>query len=409
MKKHLLILSLFLSSLSFTVYAQGDRFAYAVTDLTRDGISWSCLRRIDLQTGTYSDVLLQGNNMETPAFDAATRKQLTGPLTDARYGRIAQAPFGTGVAAIAYDKKHQRLFYTPMFIDQLRYVDLHTNKVYFVNNQELAGSAQKASDQSNIITRMTIAADGYGYALTNDGNRLLRFSTGKNITITDLGALADDPANKDISIHNSCTSFGGDMIAGDDGHLYIFTARNHVFKADPDTRLTTHLGVISGLPANFSINGAAVSGSKEILVSSAVDNSNLYIVNSDGWNAKATQAGPWRTSDLGNSNLLAVKPAVNPAPVSFLKEEAPDSRIQLYPNPVTQKSLTTRLYLDQGRYTLQLLDVAGRQCVQAIIQLDHAGQANTIQLPAQTKPGVYLVKVLNAESKSVVSQKLIVE
>lgn len=409
MKKHLLILSLSLSFLSLTGYAQSDRFAYAVTDLTRDGISWSCLRRIDLQTGIYSDVLLQGNNMETPAFDAATRKQLTEPLTDARYGRIAQAPFGTGVAAIAYDKKHQRLFYTPMFIDQLRYVDLKTNKIYFVNNQELAGSAQKAADQSNIITRMTIAADGYGYALTNDGNRLLRFSTGKNITITDLGALADDPANKDISIHNSCTSFGGDMIAGDDGHLYIITARNHVFKADPDTRLAAYLGAINGLPTNFSINGAAVSGPKEILVSSAVDNSNLYVINSDGWTAKAAQAGPWRTSDLGNSNLLAVQPSVNPAPISFLKEEAPDSRIQIYPNPVTQKSLTTRLYLDEGRYTLQILDIAGKQCVQSIIQLAHAGQANTIQLPAQTKAGVYLVKVLNAAGKGVVSQKLVVK
>lgn len=409
MKKHLLILSLFLSSLSLTGFAQNDRFAYAITDLTRDGISWSCLRRIDLQTGTYSDVLLQGNNMETPAFDAATHKQLTEPLTDARYGRIAQAPFGTGVAAIAYDKKHQRLFYTPMFIDQLRYVDLKTNKIYFVNNQELAGSAQKAADQSNIITRMTIAADGYGYALTNDGNRLLRFSTGKNITITDMGALTDDPANKDISIHNSCTSFGGDMIAGDDGHLYIITARNHVFRADLHTRLATHLGAIDGLPANFSINGAAVSGPKEILVSSAVDNSNLYVVSSDGWSAKAAQAGPWRTSDMGNGNLLAVRPAVNPAPVSFLKEEAPDSRIQIYPNPVTQKSLTTRLYLDQGRYTLQILDIAGKQCMQSTIQLNYAGQANTTQLPAHTKAGVYLVKVLNAAGKNVVSQKLVVE
>lgn len=409
MKKHLLILSLLLSLIC---HAQNDRFAYAITDLTRDGISWSCLRKIDLQTGTYSDVLLQGNNMENPAFDAATRKQLTEPLTDAGYGRIAQAPFATGVAAIAYDKKHQRLFYTPMFVDQLRYVDLKTNKVYFVNNQELTGSVQKASDQSNIITRMTIAADGYGYALTNDGNRLLRFSTGKNISITDLGALADDPANKDISIHNSCTSFGGDMIAGDDGQLYIFTARNHVFKADPATKLATHLGIISGLPANFSINGAAVKGTKEILVSSAVDNSNLYVVNSEGWNAQTAQtaqAGPWRTSDLGNSNLLAVKPTANPAPLSFLKEDAPDSRIQIYPNPVTQKSLTTRLYLDQGRYTLQILDIAGKQCVQSVIQLDHAGQASTIQLPAQTKPGVYLVKVLNAAGKSVVSQKLVVE
>lgn len=44
--------------------------------------------------------------------------------TDARWGDLLQAPFATGVAAAAFDKKHNRLYYTPMFVDQLRYIDL---------------------------------------------------------------------------------------------------------------------------------------------------------------------------------------------------------------------------------------------------------------------------------------------
>lgn len=409
MKKHLPILIAVAAIFQLQAHAQGDRFAYAITDVTKDGVSWSCLRTIDLQTGAYSNVLLQGNDMEATAYDAATRKPLTQPVTDARYGRIAQAAFGTGVAAIAYDRTHQRLFYTPMFIDQLRYVDLKTNKVYFVNDQPLTGSTAKASDQSDIITRMAIGSDGYGYALTNDGNRLLRFSTGKSITITDLGALIDDAANKDVSVHNSCTSFGGDMIAADDGSLYVLTARNHVFKVNTDTRVATHLGAISGLPANFTINGAAVSSAKEILVSSAVDNGNLYYINSSNWSATAAQPGPWRTSDLGNGNLLAVKTSIAAAPLNLRTDDAPDARIQLYPNPVTQKSVTVKLSLTNGRYTLQVLDMAGRQSTQKIVDLNYSGQATTIQLPGNAKAGVYLVKVLNEEGAQVGSQKLVVE
>ncbi|CAF0783530.1 unnamed protein product [Rotaria sordida] len=38
---------------------------------------------------------------------------------------------------------------------------------------------------------MTFAADGNGYALTNDGNQLIRFTTGDNPVVTNLGALVD--------------------------------------------------------------------------------------------------------------------------------------------------------------------------------------------------------------------------
>ena len=141
-----------------------------------------------------------------------------------------QPAFSSGVAAMAYDKKNHRLWYTPMFIDQLRYIDLRTMKVYYYSSQDFTGMVKKSADQGNIITRMTIGNDGNGYAMTNDGAHLVRFTTGKYLTVTDLGMLADAPTNKGLSIHSACGSFGGDMIADNDGNLFVFSALNQIFK-----------------------------------------------------------------------------------------------------------------------------------------------------------------------------------
>ncbi len=162
---------------SFSSQAQ-DRFAYAITDVTKDGAGWNVLRKLDLQTGAYSDVLVNGTDAKTAVYDASTKKQLA--LTpDARWGNLLQTPFSTGVAAAAYDKRHNRLYYTPMFADQLRYVDLKTMQVYFVTGQALTGAGDMHNDEAKIITRMVIAPDGNGYAINNDGTSFIRFSTGK--------------------------------------------------------------------------------------------------------------------------------------------------------------------------------------------------------------------------------------
>ena len=263
--------------------SQTDRFAYAITDVNKEGANWSFLRKIDLKTGNFGEVLLNGTDATQLAYDDATKKQMSEPLHDARFGKTANAAFATGVAAIAYDRKNQRIYYTPMFINQLRYIDLKTMKVYFVSTPDIESLKIKAADQSNIITRMAIAADGNVYALTNDGNHLLRINTAKKITVTDMGALADNPENKLVSVHNSCSSFGGDMIADDEGNLFLFSNRTNVFKVNIETKVATYLGVVSGLPPTFTINGAAVDHNNQILVTSAVDNTNLFAVDSKTW------------------------------------------------------------------------------------------------------------------------------
>src|SRR4030095_17252316 len=77
-------------------------------------------------------------------------------------------PFATYSAAAAYDKKHNRLYYTPMFINELRYIELDAKlgRIYYFDNEKFS-NAENMTQEANQITRMVIGADGHGYALTN--------------------------------------------------------------------------------------------------------------------------------------------------------------------------------------------------------------------------------------------------
>jgi hypothetical protein len=407
MKRFLPLAVLFYCS-TLQAYSQ-DRFAYAITDLVKDGSNWSSLRKLDLQTGEFGNIMLNGLDASAKAYDAISKKPITEPLQDRQLGHHANVAFGTGVAAIAYDRKTQRLFYTPMLMDQLRYIDLKTMKVYFVNNFGLTGSSVKAADQSNIITRMTIASDGNGYALTNDGNNLIRFTTGKNIAVTNLGIISDDAANTNISIHNSCSSYGGDMIADDDGNLYVFSARNNVFKINIESKVATHLGAIKGVPENFTANGAAVIDDNLVWVTSAIDNSGTYIVDINTLTAQKATESSWKSSDLANSNLLAKRKLRAIPDLIASANEVPNKNVQLYPNPVAGKQFDLRLDLPQGNYTLSMTDIIGRQSLmQSVINLKGI-QTQRVQLPASTQNGMYLVRILDESGKSVYSKKILVQ
>lgn len=395
--------------------AQSDGFTYAITDVQKEGANWSYLRKLNLQTGQFTDVLLNGADALQVAYDASTKKAISTFPNEVNRGYNLQPAFSSGVAAMAFDSKNNRIWYTPMFIDQLRYIDLRTMKVYYVTSQDFTGMAKKSPDQGNIITRMTIGDDGYGYALTNDGAHLVRFSTGKKINITDLGMLADDPQSKGVSIHSSCTSFGGDMIADNDGNLYVFSARNNVFKVNIETKVATHIGTVNGVPGNFTTNGAAVTDNNQVIISSAVEGGTYYVVDPATWNATPYKfASGWRASDLGNSNILNTsKPkttteiATRPIPNSA-NEASP--KIQLFPNPVTNNQfavLFTRL--EAGEYTIQVTDVMGRQVVQRIVNVSGEDQSETIRLSATAAKGFYLVTVLNKESRSVYAGKVVVQ
>ncbi len=418
MKKNLPLLHLLVASFllpAASVAQQPDRFAYAITDVQQSGASWSFLRKLNLQTGEYSQVLLQGNDIHAAAFHAADKKIINSPHTDARVGQWTQAPFGTGVAAAAYDRRSNRLYYTPMFVDQLRYVDLKSMKVFFADEQAFTGKATKSADQGNIVTRMVIAADGFGYALTNDATQLIRFSTGKQIQITDLGSLVDDPSNKSNSVHNSCSSYGGDMVADDDGNLYLFSARNQVYKINIASRVATHLGTMKGLPAGFTVNGAAVTDNNRIILASATQSLPCYTLDIRSLEAIAFPINGtiWQSSDLANSNLLISgnkKQATVMETIGATKTNGAATQIHIFPNPVTENQFIIRFDgLDAGNYSIQITDVMGRRVIERAVVLSFDGQVEKIKLSPSDAKGVYLIKVLDAKNNTAFSSKLVVQ
>ena len=405
----------FFSTLLFSAtvsQAQQDRFTYVITDLNQQGSGWNALRKLDLSTGAYSDVLLNGTDASIAVFDAASRKQLQ-LAPDARFGTLLQTPFSTGVAAAAYDSRHHRLYYTPMFVDQLRYIDMKTMKVYYVADQVLSKSGDMHNDEAKCITRMVIAPDGNGYAISNDGNALIQFTTnGKQTKIKHLGGLVDHPSNNGVSIHNRCSSFGGDMIADDKGNLYILSARNQVFKVDIETKVATHLGSIKGLPSSFTVNGAVVDHEGNLLVSSAVDGSSYFVVNPKTWEASAYKTSiVFRSSDLANGNYLSSTRSATPVIETIARVQPQFANlIQVYPNPVTANRFNLQFNkVPAGEYVVELMDVMGRSVMQQRMITASEDVNQAISLDASQAKGVYMLRVVNREKQKVFEQKIMVQ
>ncbi len=417
MRKSLLSATLLLGTITLTsiTNAQTDRFAFAITDLQSTGSGWNALRKLDLKSGEFSTVLLNGVDANITAYDVNSRRPWQA-LPDSRFGNFMQTPFSTGVAAMAYDKRNNRLYFTPMFIDQLRYIDLKSMKVFYVTDQSFTKLGSMHNDEGKIITRMTINPDGTGYAVSNDGNTFIRFTTGKKLQITQLGSLVDDPSNGGVSIHNRCSSWGGDMIADDEGNLYILSSRNSVYKIDVETKAATLLGYIKGLPQDFTTNGAVVTAEGKVLVSSAVNGNAYFLVDPKDWTATqyASKAGIFRSSDLANSNFLQTKPK-NTTQSEIVTRKAPDnfiaaSKIQIYPNPVTNNQFTLQFgKIAAGNYNVEMTNVMGQVVMQRTVNVQAEDQVETISIRSIVARGVYLVKVVGADKVSVLNQKLVVQ
>jgi hypothetical protein len=340
-------------------------------------------------------------------------------------------PFATNSAAMAYDKKHERLYYTPMGINQLRYIDLKskTPAVYYFED-EAFGSVEHFGDAANQITRMVIASDGNGYALSNDGNHLIRFTTGKKPEITDLGALTDDAANAKNSVH-SRGGFGGDMIADNKENLYLITANRNVYKIDISTKVAKYAGTIKGLPQDFSTNGAMVEEGTKVIVASSENTIGYYRFDLNTLQAEKVSSSStvFNASDLANGNLLNDKKKKEKKEEPVVEEVKPqepvvsektarditdefksNSGISVLPNPVINRR--ARISFDDipyGRYSVQVLDLSGRLVSNQQVNVQSKGQVSEIKLPASITAGTYLVNVSNEANQISKSVKLIVE
>ena len=392
--------------------------AYAITGGQKGQSNWTEVRLIDLTTGAELQTIYSSS--QTPqVFNARTGKPIAiTPDNSPNMRTSTSMPFSTFSAACAYDSKHNRLYYTPMGINQLRYIEVggKSSRIFYFED-EAFGQTANLQDEANHITRMVIGADGNGYALSNDGNHFMRFTTGKKPTIADLGNLVDDQSNGAVSVHNRCSSWGGDMIADAFGNLYLVSAKQAVFEINIGTRVATFKGYITGLPANYSTNGAVVDDEGKIVVGSAASTQGYYAVDLESLKATKIESKDkvYNTSDLANSNLALQKEADQKASAvsaaSILKRDiVRNDNISMFPNPVTDG--TFRVYFDNqaiGKYEVQLVDLRGRVISAMSVSIAAKAQVQEMLVGSGIARGMYLVKVVDMKRKAVFSDKILIQ
>lgn len=377
--------------------------AFAVTAPSKGSFSWNVIREIDLSTGEVLRTLYD------PSIDKLINYSEV-PGTELKGRPILNSATGSGVAAAAYDALHNRLYFTNMRADALLYFDLNKKDLSVVVNNNPSFNTGNKMDEANVITRMTFAADGYGYAITNDGSSFVRFTTDQKPTITNLGQLIDGNKNGTMSIHAKCSSWGGDMVGDAYGNLYLITYRNNVFKINPNTRIADYLGPIKGIPAEFTSNGAVVTSEGDLVVSSATQADNYYSVNISTLEATPIHKKDqqvFNSSDLANGNLLYQRKGLDKF---IINEIRGNQAVSIYPNPVPNKTFNIQFEkVPAGKYNLVLTDASGRTVIAKGLTIGGNGQVEKMALPRTSSGGMYMVKLTGRDNKVVYNDKLIIQ
>lgn len=399
--------------------AQNANKAYAITgDGNQDNL-WMNIRQVDLSTGQLTKTIFERSKTNFVLTDVNTKITSNERTANSNIYMSKEYPTGSLVAAAAYDNRNNKLFFAPMRIGELRWVDLdiknETPKFYTLSSEVL--NFGNVNDEANHITRMVIAADGNGYAMTNDGNHFIKFTTGKKPVLTDMGNLIDDETNSGMSIHNKCSSWGGDMLADAFGKLYVISASRNVFIVDINSRIAIFKGTITGLPADYTTNAAAVNANGDIVVSSANVFEGYYTVKLADLKATSIEGSDKRynASDLANGNLLLQKEAyaankytVSAAPI--LENTFSNSDKRVFPNPVSSSTFAVLFNgYKAGTYNIVLTDISGRNLQTQKASISKGAQTENVNLLSRPAKGMYMVKVYDEAKQVVFTEKIMIQ
>ena len=414
-----ILLTTGLFAASFATNAQSENKGYAITGDGNKDFMWMNIRQVDLSTGQITKTVFQRSKTNFSMLNVDSKKSVDQTaFADGNIYNPSQYPTSSFVAAAAYDRRSDKLFFIPMRMGELRWMDANVkNETPQFYSVAIPGYVPSGNgEEANNITRMVLASDGNGYAVTNDGSHLYKFTTGKKPSVTDLGALIDAEENKGLSVHNKCSSWGGDMIADAFGKLYIVSATRNVFVVDANSRITTFKGTITGLPANYTTNGAAVDADGNIVLSSATAFEGYYKMSIADLAAKKIEGSDvvYNASDLASGNLLLQKEA-DQARNSSLSKLAPIgnnnelSQNSIYPNPVVSNTFSVLLDGKQsGTYSVIITDLAGRAIQSSRVGLTKGQQVQQVSLRNRPVKGTYIVKVLDEKNNEILSDKVII-
>lgn len=414
-----ILLTAALISSSFLAVAQQNKTTYAITGDGNNDFVWMNIRQVDLTTGQITQTLFERSKTNFVITDVNTKKSINqSEFANQNIMGSSNYPTSTFVAGAAYDKRSNKLFFTPMRMAELRWLDLNIKNEtpQFYSMKPSAFKVLNPNDEATNITRMVIGADGIGYALSNDGNHLFSFTTGKKPVVTDLGNIIDADQNNGVSIHNKCTSWGGDMIADAFGKLYVISASHVVFVIDINSRIATYQGSIKDLPAGYTTNAAAVNDEGDVVVASANMFDGFYKFKMTDLAAQKMIGSDikYNASDFANANLLFQKDA--DAKNNYATSKVPvtpitiSSDTKVFPNPVTNSNFN--ILLDSktnGVNTIIVSDLAGRVVVTNKSSVSKGTQTVNMKMNPNTSKGIYMVKVLDESNTIILNEKIIVQ
>ena len=394
MKKLILPIAVLVAMFANNVNAQSAKI-YAITGETHGNVNWNYVREINSADGAVKTTLYNPSAKQTLSYQSYKNRNVA-PTAE---------PAVSAIAAAAYDVKNNRLYYTNMRGTTLNYVDLNENNLTVVSNDDaIFNTGDKFKTEASIITRMTFGADGAGYALTNDGEHLVKFTTESNAVVTDLGRLIDGANNGANSIHNNLTSWGGDMVGDAFGNLYVITMHSAVYKVNTQTLVADYVGNIKGLPTEFTTNGAAVNEDGDLLISSAIYTASYFKVDISTLQVISpvkTASGVYNASDLASSNLLYQ------SKVAAITAGTAADKVSVFPNPAVGKTFQLKVASSlNSKYGLEVTDTRGKVVLQ---NTTNSNETLKVNLPKGTASGVYYLKVTNQSYKIVYNEKLIVE
>lgn len=397
MKKTILPFSIF-AVMSLSAVAQSNRL-FAITGDAQGSVQWNAIREVNFADGKAQKTIYAPSTKQPFKYLSVFNTPLNAKVID-------KEPTYTNVAATAYDATNNRLYFANMQGSELRYVDLTQPELTVVTNDDANFSIKnKVAGEGSVITRMTFGVDGYGYALTNDGEHLMRFTTGNNPIIEDLGALVEGKVAADHSFKNQCSGWGGDLVGAVNGDLYLFTVRGNVFKINVANKVTDFVGQVKGLPADFTINGAAATEDGHLLVGGSNYTKSYFKVNIETLQTIApvtTPNGVYNASDLASANLLFQSKLTDNSRLIN------SSNIKIFPNPVVNKRISATFNnLVSGDYVVAIESVSGKLVSKNKLSVVR-GQTLNIALP-QVNNGVYYLKVIGSNQQAIAVQKLVVE
>lgn len=386
MKKHLFPIILLI--LGNTVSAQQDFFA--LTGKDSPGIEFSDFRAMNADGTSGQSVF--GISSEAKVISQSKKTLITEDKTSFGHAQTAS------LAALAYDSSGDNLVYMPMFSSNIYVLNRKTKEITLVENTV---ARITSCDINSHITRMTTGYDGNIYAVNNSGTQFIQISKKNNqFVVNDLGIIEDDASNGKNSFTSLETGFGGDMIADADHNFYVFATSGNVFKISTKELKAKFIGKISGLPENYSVNGAAVNSKGKVVIASA-KGAALYELGLENLEAKQLQ---------GETNLhiydLASKYFANDRAVSA----SVLAKIDVYPTQVDEHFIYVNVN-DQsvkGNINVSIFDISGKMVLTQKLSVKE-GQLNQ-RLDLKTLiSGSYIVNITEESGKSLLNKKILVK